>query len=74
MKAPDSQDIRIRVHGMFTTKGRSWMQLRIKHLPEQMGNILPITARLLRAECSKPTGAKRVLFLACNSRDRVFFF
>lgn len=43
-KAPDSQDISIRVCTMFTMKGRPWTELRIKCLPEQMGDVPPITA------------------------------
>lgn len=38
---------------MFTTQDRFGCNSEGNYLPEQMGNILPITARVLRAECSQ---------------------
>ena len=60
MKAPGSQDIKSRVCGMFTTQGRSWMQLRMKLPPRTDGEYFPHHCQSTQSRMlTEPTGAKK---------------
>ena len=74
MKAPGSQDIKSRVCGMFTTQGRSWMQLRMKLPPRTDGEYFPHHCQSTQSRMlTEPTGAKKKKKKSCKLPwDRAF--